>query len=162
MDLDDIEIKTVEVLRSPDGTRFCRISYVRKPPALQDPEVKARVQFVEIQEPETRSEPPAQTVQTDRPTQQIQLEQETRKVRRRRVPRANQGPKPEMAPEPAPPPKEIIQNPKAKPKTPRKPWLVSALDRWDNTGPGLKALIIGTLAAVALQVLFMIIRASNN
>ena len=47
MDLDDIEIQTVEVVRTPDGSRICRIYYVKKPLAQQDPAKRAKVQFVD-------------------------------------------------------------------------------------------------------------------
>ena len=48
MDLDDIEIQSVEVINNPDGTQTCRIGYIPKPRSMQDPYKRAQVQFVQM------------------------------------------------------------------------------------------------------------------
>ena len=128
MDLDDIEIQTVEVVRAPDGSRTCRLYYVRKPLSQQDPAIKARVQFIE----NTPSPNPVQT------------------SFRKPVPAPLQA---------------ITQAPartqtagKPRPMKARKPLMALIWNAWQNASPGVKALTAGAVAAILIQILFLIVR----
>ena len=125
MDLDDIEIQSVEVINNPDGTRTCRIGYVPKPRSMQDPYKRAQVQFVQM----GPAPNPAPTGIPDRP----------------------QPPRP--AP-PAPPPK-----PRTNPIKPLQASFPTPLkEAWKHGS--VKALVIGFGAAIILQIIFVIMRAS--
>ena len=68
MDLDDIEIQSVEVINNPDGTQTCRIGYVPKPRHLQDPYRRSQVQFVQMgRTPNPVTTPGIYTPQSPRP-----------------------------------------------------------------------------------------------
>ena len=57
MDLDDIEIQTVEVVRAPDGSRICRIYYVKKPWPSRTRPKGPRCSLSTTPHPETQSKP---------------------------------------------------------------------------------------------------------
>ena len=137
MDLDNIEIQTVEVLTAPDGKQICRIHYVTKPLDQQDPAVRARVQFVER---------PHQ-VQSPQPTPEVPVQ--------------NPAPMPQTppsAPQHAP---RTLQGTKPKPGNPNS--LTTPITQaWRNASNGAKALILGSAAAILLQSLFLIIRLGSN
>ena len=132
MDLDDIEIQTVEVVRTPDGSRICRIYYVKKPLAQQDPAKRAKVQFVD----NTPSRNPVQASFQEPIATPLQSMAQAL-VRTRKAW-------------------------EARPSKPRKPLLATIWNAWRNASAGVKALTAGACAAILLQMLFLIIRLGSD
>ena len=138
MDLDDIEIQSVEVINNPDGTQTCRIGYITKPLAQQDPYRRAQVQFVENR---TASKPIRPM--NRKPAAQPPIPAQT-----------SSAPPPRPA-APAPPP-----NPRTNPTvaTSIRPLTSPLREAWKHGS--VKALVIGFSAALILQIIFLIMRAS--
>ena len=133
MDLDEIEIQSVEVINNPDGTQTCRIGYIPKPLAQQDPYRRAQVQFVENQ---TVSKPIRTPTKVPIPVS---------------IPTSIPASIP--AQRPAPPTK-----PQTNPTTTTsiRPLTTSLREAWKHGS--VKSLVIGVSAALILQIIFLIMR----